>query len=120
MTKTINRASQILKSSEVMKYLTFLLLKFLLLSNFVMAETIPTKSKILKQSNDCFKDSRTQICKELVSEIEKLQLVVFDQNRFKCQSSLLGLQTEIIEAYFFNNFSNERISLMIPYVIKNC
>ena len=85
-----------------------------------MAETIPTKSKILKLSSDCFKVSRTQLCKELVSEIEKLHLVVFDQNRFKCQSSLLGLQTEIIEAYFFNNFSNERISLMIPYVIKNC
>ena len=87
-----------------------------------MAETIPTKSKILKQSSGCLKDSGTQVqvCKELVSEIEKLQLVVFDQNRFKCQSSLLGLQTEIIEAYFFNNFSNERISLMIPYVIKNC
>ena len=66
------------------------------------------------------KTTRTQLCKELVSEIEKLQLVVFDQNRFKCQSSLLGLQTEIIEAYFFNNFSNETISLMIPYVIKNC
>jgi len=103
-----------------MKCLTILFLKFLLLSNFVMAETIPTKSKILKQSNDCFKDSRPQICKELVSEIEKFQFVVFDQNRFKCQSSLLGLQTEIIEAYFFNNFSNETISLMIPYVIKNC
>ena len=85
-----------------------------------MAETIPTKSKILKQSSDCFKDSRIQLCKELVSEIEKLQLVVFDQNRFKCQSSLLGLQTEIIEAYFFKNSSNERNSLMIPYVIKNC
>ena len=103
-----------------MKCLAILFTKFLLLSNFVMAETITTKSKILKQSNDCFKDSRVQICKELVSEIEKLQLEVFDQNRFKCQSSLLGLQTEIIEAYFFNNFSNERISLMIPYVIKNC
>ena len=87
-----------------------------------MAETIPTKSKILKQSSDCLKDSgaQVQVCKELVSEIEKLQLVVFDQNRFKCQSSLLGLQTEIIEAYFFNNSLNERISLMIPYVIKNC
>ena len=103
-----------------MKYLTFLLLKFLLLSNFVMAETIPTKSKILEKFSDCINNSQTQVCKELVSEIEKLQLVVFDQNRFKCQSSLLGLQTEIIEAYFFNNFSNERISLMIPYVIKNC
>ena len=103
-----------------MKRLTFLFLKFLFVSNFVLAETIPTKSKILKESSDCIKDSQTQVCKELVSEIEKLQLTVFDQNRFKCQSSLLGLQTEIIEAYFFNNFSNERISLMIPYVIKNC
>ena len=103
-----------------MKCLTILFLKFLLLSNFVLAETIPTKSKILKQSNDCFKDSRTQICKELVSEIEKLQFVVFDQNRFKCQSSLLGMQSAIIEAYFLKNFSNERISFTIPYVIKNC
>jgi len=103
-----------------MKFLTILFLKFLLLSNFLMAETIPTKSNILKQSSDCFKDSRTQICKELVYEIEKLQIVEFDQKRFKCQSSLLGLQSEIVEAYFLNNFSNERISLMIPYVIKNC
>ena len=103
-----------------MKYLAFLLLKFLLLSNFVMAETIPTKSKILKKSNECIKVSQTQVCEELVSEIEKLQLVVFDQNRFKCQSSLLGMQSAIIEAYFLKNFSNERISFTIPYVIKNC
>ena len=87
-----------------------------------MAETIPTKSKILKQSSDCLKDSGTQVqvCKELVSEIEKLQLVVFDQNRFKCQSSLLGLQSEIVKAYFFKNISHKRNSFMIPYVIKNC
>ena len=85
-----------------------------------MAETIPTKSSIIKKSSQCIKDSQTQECKELVSEIEKLQLVVFDQNKFKCQSSLLGLQSEIIEAYFFKNFSNQRISIMLPYVIKNC
>ena len=103
-----------------MKYLIFLLLKFLLLSNFVMSETIPTKSKILKEASYCIKDSQTQVCKELVSEIEKLQFLVFDQNRFKCQSSLLGMQSAIIEAYFLNNFSNEKISFTIPYVIKNC
>ena len=103
-----------------MKCLTFLFLKLLLISNFVMAETIPTKSKILKKTNGCIKDSQTQVCEELVSEIEKLQLVVFDQNRFKCQSSLLGMQSAIIEVYFLKNFSNERISFMIPYVIKNC
>ena len=103
-----------------MKCMTILFLKFLLLSNFVVAETIPSKSKILKQASDCIKDSQSQVCKELVSDIEKLQLVVFDQNRFKCQSSLLGLQSEIIETYFLKNFSNNRISFMIPYVIKNC
>ena len=103
-----------------MKFYTVLCLKFLLLSNFLTAEAIPTKSNILKQSSICFKDSRTQVCKELVYEIEKLQLVVFYQNRFKCQSSLLGLQSEIVQAYFFKNFSNERNSFMIPYVIKNC
>ena len=103
-----------------MKCLTFLLLKFLLLSNFVIAETIPTKFKILKEASYCIKDSQSQICKELISEIEKLQLLVFDQNRFKCQSSLLGMQSAIIEAYFLKNFSKERISFTIPYVIKNC
>ena len=85
-----------------------------------MAETIPTKSKILKEASYCIKNSQSQICKDLISELEKLQLLVFDQNRFKCQSSLLGLQSAIIEAYFLKNFSNERISFTIPYVIKNC
>ena len=103
-----------------MKYLIFLFLKFFLLSNFVIAETIPTKSKILKEASYCIKNSQNQVCKELVSEIEKLQLLVFDQNRFKCQSSLLGMQSAIIEAYFLKNLSNERISFAIPYVIKNC
>ena len=103
-----------------MKSLIFLFLKFLFVSNFVTAETIPTKLNILKESSDCIKDSQSQVCEELVTEIEKLQLIVFDQNRFKCQSSLLGMQSAIIEAYFLKNFSNERISLTIPYVIKNC
>ena len=85
-----------------------------------MAEATPTKSKILKQSRDCIKYSQTQVCNDLVFAIEDLQYVVFDQNKFKCQSSLLGLQSEIIEAYFLKNFSNDRVSFMIPYVIKNC
>ena len=103
-----------------MKCLTIFSLNFLLLSGFVMAETIPTKSKILKEASYCIRDYQAQVCKELISEIEKLQLFVFEQNRFKCQSSLLGMQSAIIEAYFLRNFLNEKISLMIPYVIKNC
>ncbi len=104
-----------------MKFLTILFLKYLLFSNFVLAETIPTKVKVLKQSSECIKYSQTQkVCIELVSQIENLQLLVFDQNRFKCQSSLLGLQSELIEAYFLKNLSKNRTSFMIPYVNKNC
>ena len=103
-----------------MKFLTILFLKFLFFSNFLLAETIPTKSKIIKESSECFKYSQNEVCRELVFQIEKLQLLVFDQNRFKCQSSLLGLQSELIEAYFFKNYSKKRISFMIPFVNKNC
>ena len=104
-----------------MKFLTILFLKYLLFSNFVLAETIPTKVKVLKQSSECIKYSQNQqVCRKLVSQIEKLQLLVFDQNRFKCQSSLLGLQSELIEAYFLKNLSKNRTSFMIPYVNKNC
>ncbi len=85
-----------------------------------MAETLPTKSKILKQTNECTKNSQGQACRELISQIEKFILVEFDQNRFKCQSSLLGLQSGLVETHFLKNFSVEKISFMIPYVIKNC
>ena len=85
-----------------------------------MAETLPTKSKILKQSKECIKDSQNQLCIELISQIEKLQLIVFDQNKFKCQSSLLGLQSELIGAYFLQKPPIKSISFMIPYVINNC
>ena len=76
-----------------------------------MAETIPTKSKILKNASSCIKDSQAQVCKELVSDIEKLQLVLFDKNRFKCQSSLLGMQSAIIEAYFLKNSQMKELHL---------
>ena len=102
-----------------MKFLTILFLKFLLLSNFLLAETITTKT-IIKQTNECIKDSQKQGCIELISQIERFQLEVFEQGRFKCQSSLLGLQSELIEAYFLKNFSNNKVSVMVPYVIKNC
>ena len=103
-----------------MKFLTIFPLNFLLISNILMAEIIPNKSNILRQSSECIKDSQNQVCNELVSQIEELQMVLFDQNKFKCQSSLLGLQSELIEAYYFKKFSNNRIPLLIPYVIKNC
>ncbi len=103
-----------------MRFLTILFLKFLLLNNFLVAEMLPIKSKILLDSNECIKNPQNQKCKELIFQIERLQLVMFDQNRFKCQSSLLGLQSQLVEAYFFKKISTNRIPFTTSYVIKNC
>ena len=103
-----------------MKFLSFLCLNFLLLSYPSIAETIPNKSEILQQSNECLKDFQKKVCKNLILHMERVQLVEFEKNRFKCQSSILGLQTELIKAYFFNKSQKSRTGIMIPYVIKNC
>ena len=47
-----------------------------------------------------------------------MQLSESEQNRYKCQSSILGLQTELIETYSFKKINKNIV--MIPYVIKNC
>ena len=83
-----------------MKFLTILVLNFLLLSNPLNAETILTKLEILNKSQACLKDSKKQVCKKLILQMERVQLDEFEQNRFKCQSSILGLQTELVEAHF--------------------
>ena len=103
-----------------MKLLNFFCLIFFLISNPAIAETVIAKSEILKKSDKCLNDFQKYECKKLISQMERFQLLEVKQNRFKCQSSILGLQTEIVEANFFQKSSKLRKSIMIPYVIKNC
>ena len=102
------------------KFLNFFPLLFVLLSNPIDAEQLITKSEILRKSNECFKDFKYKVCNDLFLEMEKMQLVESDQERYKCQASILGLQTELIEAYYFRNLKKIQNGIMIPYVIKNC
>ena len=69
---------------------------------------------------DSFKDLQYLVCNNLFLEIEKFQLVESEQNRYKCQASILGLQTELIEAYYFKKLKKNKNGIMLPYVIKNC
>ena len=103
-----------------MKFIIFLSLNFILVSNLAIAETIFTKAEILKKSSECFKNSQNPMCKKLILQMEQMQLVEFKKNRFKCQASILGLQTELVEAYFFKKIHKRPKGIMIPYVIKNC
>ena len=103
-----------------MKLLFLLYINIFLFFNPSIAELLPTKSEILKKSNECFNDPQKQLCKELILKMERIQLAEFEQKRFKCQSSILGLQSKLIEAYFFGNSSKLQNLAIYPYVIKNC
>ena len=102
------------------KFINFSPLLFVLLSNPSVAEQLITKSEILRQSNECFKDLQYKVCNKLFLEMEKIQLLESKKDRYKCQTSILGLQTELIEAYHFGNLKKIQNEIMPPYVIKNC
>ena len=102
------------------KLVSFFPLLLVLLSNPIVAEQLITKSEILRKSNECFRDFKYKVCINLFLEMEKIQLVESNHERYKCQGSILGLQTELIEAYYFRNFKKLQNGIMIPYVIKNC
>ena len=95
-------------------------LPLFVLFNPVVAEQLLTKSEILRKANECFKDLQYKVCSNLFLEIEKIQLVESEKNRYKCQASILGLQTELIEAYYFRNLKKIQNGIMIPYVVNNC
>ena len=106
--------------SPYKKFISFSPIFFVLFSNTIFAEQLLTKSEILRKSNQCFKDFQYKVCNNLFLEMEKIQLVEYDQNRYKCQTSILGLQTELIEVYYFKKLKKNKKAIMIPYVIKNC
>ena len=102
------------------KFISFTPFLFVLFLKPIVAEQLITKSEILRKSNKCFKDFQYKVCHNLFLEMEKIQLVESEQNRYKCQASILGLQTELIEAYYFKKLKKNKKGIMIPYVIKNC
>ena len=102
------------------KFISFSLPLFVFFLNPIFAEQLLTKSEILRKANECFNDLQYKLCSNLFLEIEKLQLVQSEQNRYKCQASILGLQTELIEAYYFRKLKKNKNGMMLPYVNKNC
>ena len=102
------------------KFIRFSLPLFVLFLNPILAEQLLTKSEILIKANECFKGLQFKVCSTLFVEIEKIQLVESEQKKYKCQASILGLQTELIEAYYFRKLKKNKNGMMLPYVIKNC
>ena len=106
--------------SSYKKHISLITLFLVLLSTPIFAEELLSKSEILRKSNECFKELQYKVCSKLFLDMEKIQLVKSEQNRYKCQASILGLQTELIEAYYFKNLKKNKNGIMPQYVIKYC
>lgn len=89
-------------------------------SNPITTELLSAELDIIRKSKECFNNAQYKYCKNLFLEMERIQLIQSDRNRYKCQASILGLQTELIEAYYFQKLNKTRKGIMIPYVMKNC
>ena len=103
-----------------MKFINYLFFYLLFWNVQAIADPLVNKNEIIRNANQCFYKSQSIMCKKLILQVEKLQLSYYEKKNYKCQSSLLGFQTELIERLYSKNGKNNKKFLMIPYVIKNC
>ena len=98
------------------------ILIFLVLNCFV--DMISTESyyhsSFLKKMKKCFKTENKDKCKEMILLTERMQLREYYEGNLKCQTSILGLQTELIRNIYFDSGKDNISWRTIPSLIKNC
>ena len=99
-----------------------LILIFLVLNCF--GEMISTEpyyhSSFLKELKKCFESDKEEKCKEMILITERMHLREYYRGNLKCQTSLLGLQTELIRNIYFDRKKNNVSGKTFPSLIKNC
>ena len=100
----------------------FLIVILLVLNCFV--EMISSESNyhssFLKELKKCLKTKNDDKCKEMILLTERMQLREYYKGNLKCQTSILGLQTELIRNIYFDSNEYNLSSKLMPYLIKNC
>ena len=100
-----------------------LFILILLVSN-CFVEKISTESyyqsSFLKDLKKCFEIENDYRCKELIFLTERMQLQEYYEGNLKCQTSILGLQTELIRNIYFDKEIYNVSAKTIPSLIKNC
>ena len=89
-------------------------------SNVEMISTESFNSSFLQDLKKCFETKNDDICKEKILLTERMQLREYYNNNLKCQTSILGLQTELIRNIYFEKNKNNISWKTIPSLIKNC
>jgi len=102
-------------------YLILLIFFFLnVLPNFSLEEISIINYLNFDELKTCLRKSNFEECKELIFIMEKLQVEASNMGNFKCQSTLLGIQTEIIKNLYFEKDDIIQQSSIKTNLIKNC
>ena len=99
-----------------------LILIILVLNCFVEIISAETfyHSSFLKELKKCFESDKEEKCKEMILLTEQMQLREYYKGNLKCQTSILGLQTELIKNIYFDKEKDNLSLKTIPFLIKNC
>ena len=68
----------------------------------------------------CLRKSNFEDCQNLILIMEKLQIEASNKGNFKCQSTLLGIQTELIKNFYFEKNEILPEPIINSNLIKNC
>ena len=77
-------------------------------------------ASFLQELKKCFEFDKEDKCKEMILLTERMQLREYYKGNLKCQTSLLGLQTELIRNVYFDKEKYHVSGKTIPSLIKNC
>tara|TARA_Y100000589_G_scaffold128172_1_gene122059 strand:- start:206 stop:526 length:321 start_codon:yes stop_codon:yes gene_type:complete len=99
----------------------FILIIFVI-NSFVAIRSIESSyhHSFLKELKKCFKIDNHANCREMILLIERMQLGEYNKGNLRCQTSLLGLQTELIRNIYFDRNEDNISGKTIPSLIKNC
>ena len=108
----------------VLKNKNFLILLIVILLNVLPNSSFASISIVsylnLDELKTCLRKSNYEECQNLILIMEKLQIDASNKGNYRCQSTLLGIQTELIKNLYFekNEFFPEPI--IQSNLIKNC
>ena len=88
--------------------------------NVEIISTESYHSSFLQDLKKCFEIKNDDECKEKILLTERMQLKEYYKDNLKCQTSILGLQTELIRNIYFEKNKNNVSWKTIPSLIKNC
>ena len=108
----------LVKNKNLLILLIAILLNLPLNSSFA---TISILNDInLDELKICLRRSNFEECQNLILILEKLQIESSNNGNFRCQSSLLGIQTELIKNLYFEKNKILPEPNIYSYLIKNC